>query len=289
MKHYYDNKAEYVLINREEPAKSLNLNKFYKLTPKSITLRDKKADQFYIWKTDLSVSSANTKSTNLTPVLANATSFQPHQQNILIYGTVDPDNPDSTMLRIRDNNKDYDVREFPKSKLLLDIVKFDGHWYASAISPTEGRLYIYKDFVQKVDGKRKNALVPYNILKLDNPVELSFSANTRFVMAQSRKGVAIYDLEEDERHNFDFKEQLLKGQLATWMDGHRITVNRDNMLEVFEFDNQNRRTLVAITANSLPFFDRDYERLFTLAKAEPDSKTKTTNLNKTFLKLNLED
>lgn len=287
VKHHYDNKYEYVLINREKPETSKNLNKVFNLAPKEITLRDKKPDQFYIWQTDLSLSSANTESTKPSPVLNNVASFMPHQENIVIYSLNDPAKPDKTQLMIRDNKKDYLIDELDKSELLVDIVKFDDHWYAVATSKAEGKMYIYKDPVQKIDRKVDNARAPYAILKIANPVKLSFSANTRFVMSQSKKSVAIYDFEDDDRYNYDFKTKLPAGQIATWMDGHRIMTTSGGKVEVFEFDNLNHTTLVPITSNSLPFFDRDYERLFTLA--QPDKKSAQVNLTETFLKLGIKD
>lgn len=287
VKHHYDGKFEFVLISRDEPGTSQNLNTFYSLAPKYIALRDKKPDQFYVWQTDLSLSRADTESKTLTPVLKNVASFMPHQDKLIIYSVNDPAKPDKTILKIRDDKKDYTIGEFEKSELLVDIVKFDDHWYAVATSTAEDKMYIYKDPIQKIDRKVANALAPYTILKISDPVKLSFSANTRFVMAQSKKSVAIYDFEDDNRYNYDFKSKLPVGQVATWMDGHRLLVRRSGSVDVFEFDNQNHRTLVPITANSLPFFDRDYERLFTYA--QPEKKSTETNLTETFLKIGIED
>ena len=287
VKHSYDGKYEYILINRETPSTSVNLNNFFGIAPKEIALRDKKADQFYILQTDLSLSSATSKSKTLTPVLANVSSFKSHQKEIIIYATNDPATPEVTTLMIRDNNKNYKIKDFAKSPLLLDIVQFDDHWYAAATSTKEGGLYIYQDPVQKIDRKLKNALIPYNILKITKPVKLNFSANARFVMAQNKKGVAVYDFEDEDRYNYDFTKELPAGQFATWMDGHRILTTIDKTSEVFEFDNQNKRTLVPITSNSLPYFDRNYERLFTLA--ESTTTPKSVDLNKTILKIGLKD
>lgn len=287
VKHSYDDKYEYLLINREAPATSINLNTFYGIAPKEISLRDKKADQFYILQTDLSLSSATSKSKTLTPVLANVSSFKSHQKELIIYATDDPKTPEVTTLMIRDNDKDYKIKDFAKSRLLLDIVQFDDHWYAAASSTKDGGLYIYKDPVQKIDRKLKNALIPYNILKISKPVKLNFSANARFIMAQNKKGVAVYDFEDENRYNYDFTKELPAGQYATWMDGHRILTTINKTSQVFEFDNQNKRILVPITSDSLPFFDRNYERLYTLA--ESATVPGSVDLNKTILKIGLKD
>lgn len=287
VKHSYDDTHEFVLISRDKPDTSKNLNKLYGLVPKDISLRDKDPDQFYIWQTDLTLSTATIESNKLTPVLKDVASYSPHQEKLIIYSVNDPSKPNKTTLKIRDDKKDYTIADLEKSKLLVDIVNFDDNWYAVATSKEEGKLYIYKDPVQKINRKVPNALVPFTILKITDPVKLSFSANTRFVMAQSRKAAAIYDFEEDERHSFNFKAELPKGQPATWMDGHRILTTETGKVEVFEFDNQNQTTLVPITSNSLPFFDRDYQRLFTLAK--PSKESKEVILTETFLKIGIKD
>jgi hypothetical protein len=51
---------------------------------------------------------------------------------------------------------------------------------------------------------------------------------------------------------------------ANWMDGHRLTFTSGAKTVVFDFDKTNQETLVAADPSYLPFFDRNYEVLYTL-------------------------
>jgi hypothetical protein len=53
-------------------------------------------------------------------------------------------------------------------------------------------------------------------------------------------------------------------QQAKWMDGHRLTAVTDGKVQVFDFDGTNLQTLVASRPEFTPYFDRDYQYIYTL-------------------------
>lgn len=287
VKHFYDDKFEFVVINIDEPAESVNINKLHGFNPISILLRDKKHDQLYIQKEDLSLNIATTKNVEITPILQNVSNFKTNRDNIVIYSTNDPKTPDKTNVKILLDDDTYNIATFTKSEMFLDIVEFDDDWSAVVVSKTEGKMSIFNDPFHKKDKKPLNNLRAFKSLNIVNPTELSFSTTVRFALAQSSTNLAIYDFEDHKKFEYKFDTPLANEQLANWMDGHRLLITKDNKVQLFEFDNHNKTSLVTINTDSEPFFDRDYLRIFTLAPTK--NNPGNSSLTRTSLKVGLKN
>jgi hypothetical protein len=98
------------------------------------------------------------------------------------------------------------------------------------------------------------------------PTHLAFSSNTEFVMTESGTSFADYDAETNKGYNFVSKLPLDTPLLhADWMDGHRISYVSGGKVVVFDYDNINAQSLIAASPNYTPFFDRNYDNVYTLA------------------------
>lgn len=286
IKHTYGDAAEFVMVDREEPTKSINVNKHLNRTPSTITLRDKKFDRLYLYDAATkALDAANTATKEITPILTGVESYKSYQENIILYAAANETTPDKTDVRYWDDGKIYQLKSFNATSVLLDMARYDGTFYTGVVSVKDGRLYIFADSLEKLKKKPKTEVAPYLLLKQSDPVKLSFSANTRFISVQSGSKFSVYDFEEDRRFSFTAKENVPLEVTASWMDGHRLVFNHNNKVVVYEFDGANPTTLTSIVTGSLPFFDRDYERLWTVAPNAGDPAK--TALTRTDLKLNL--
>jgi hypothetical protein len=121
------------------------------------------------------------------------------------------------------------------------------------------------------------------VLRVDAPDAVAFSSNARFVMAQgSGSKFAVYDAETERSTRYDTKTLPDPGEQAHWMDGHRLMVISAGKLVVFDYDGTNLQTLTPSLPGFVPFFDRNYERLYNLA---PSPTPNATSLTRTNLKL----
>jgi hypothetical protein len=180
----------------------------------------------------------------------------------------------------------YDLHTFnEETNVLLELARFDGAWYVAVVPVKEGRLYIYKDPFDRLKDRGTSALAPFALMKIADPAFVSFSANTRFVAVQAGSKFAVYDFETNRRFTYTMPGEIPATLKARWMDGHRLVLNQANKVTVFDFDGTNRQELSALIEGSLPYFDRDYERLYTLSPAKSDA-TKTA-LMRTSLKLDV--
>jgi hypothetical protein len=286
VRHTYGDANEYIVIDRTAEQNTYNLNKLIGQNPTRVALHDKKFDKLYIYSAETKLlQTVDAKTKIVTPVLEGVTSFKPYGDKTLLYTTVDPAQPDKTLLRLLDDNKSYTLRTFDTDgDILLEMAQFDGDQYVTAASVKTGRLYIYKNPLPKLKKNSKTPLTPFVLIRFAHPAKLSFSANTRFIAMQSGTRFAVYDFEENRRYSFTVPGELAPDQFATWMDGHRLLLNQDGKVQVVEFDGANQQNLGSILPGFLPFFDRDYERLYTLA---PVKDQPSVTLTRTSLKLKL--
>lgn len=270
LRHNFDGGFEYVMLDREQPAQSVNVNKTFNLNPSLITLRDKKFDQLYMLLGPNGLLQIGDLRTRLvTPVLNNVISYKTYSTEEVLFVTAEGAKTGKVLVKIRAADKVYTLRELPAgdTNYLLDIAKFDGSWFMLAGASAERRAYVYREPFEVLNQNEGNRTpVPETVLKADAAgVAVSFSANSRFMSLQSASEFSVYDAEMDRLHRFNTRLPVAANQKARWMDGHRLTFVSEGRLRVIEFDGNNIQELVGISGNHLPFFDRDYDRLFTIS------------------------
>ncbi len=268
VKHTFDAGVEFVLVDHQTPANSVNLSATFTGTAfTNISLRDKKFDRYYLH--DLpsqTLKTAELQGAIVAPLLEKVLQFKPHGADMLIYITSEGAKEGHVSAKIRDGGQDYTLRELPEDVLyLLDIARFNDRWYIVVGAATDKRVYVLRN---PIDFLRRNPpakLVPASIMRVDNPEFVSFSTNARFVAVQSGSQLNVYDAETDRNYRYDTKLELVPAQKATWMDGHRLTLTSGEKVEVFDFDGTNRQTLVSSYKSLTPYFKGDYTALYTLA------------------------
>ena len=263
VKHTFSSGSEFIVIDRQTPAASVNLNKTLATNPTQITLRDKKPDQFYLYdeKTE-ALQVADLKTHQPTTLLNGILAFKSYGADTVLYAAA---LGDKVQLKLRDNDGSFVLRTLPVgTKYLLDITQYNGHWYMIASAQNEGRLNIYKDPQDIIKQPSPKPLAPITYLKIDQPQFVSFSQNAEFIMVQDGTKFGVYDIETDRRLYYELKLPVDVSQQANWMDGDRLSVNDGVHSVVFDFDGTNQRTLVSSQLATTPFFDRDYTALYTL-------------------------
>ena len=267
IKHAYDGGSEFVVIDRETPAASINVNRLFQVPISDMTLRDKKFDQYYLHNTNGGVLwRADAKANQLTPILTHVAIFKPYQANVILYVSDETAASGKVMAKIWDNETIYNLREIPTSKTyLIDLTQFNGTWYMAVGEDSDQKTYIYKD--PFADLQRVPAKTPWahSVLIVKSPQFIGFSANARFIEVQGGSEFAVYDAENNEQFRYDIKQPLPQAQKANWMDGHRLILISNNKTVVFDFDGTNMQTLNPADPGYEVFFDRDFTWLFTIA------------------------
>lgn len=270
LKHNYSGGFEFIMIDRESPELSLNVNKTFNLNPDSISMRDKKFDQLYLHTIAGGVLQlVDLKNKTVTPLLTGVIAYKSYSSEEVLYVSAEGAPEGKVLVRIRTADKIYVLRELPAgdANYMVDIAKFDGSWFMVVGASSDKKAYVYKNPFDVLNRTSGNKIpIPEAVLKTNAIGQyVSFSANTRFIALQCGSQFAVYDAEMQRVHNYDTMLVLSANEKARWMDGHRLTVQSAGSLTVFEYDGNNTVQLVNITGNHLPYFDRDYDRFFTIS------------------------
>lgn len=270
LQHRYDGNSEFIMIDRANSEKTVNLNRIFKRNPTQVHMRDKKFDHLYLYDVgSQQLELGNLPDGKLEPVLSDVLSYKPHGQDMILYATKTGAAEGKARVVIRDGKTDYSLREVSlgdtPSSYLLDLAQYDSDWYMLAGSSVDQKVYVYRNPLETLKQTPKPMLIPATVLRVDQPTHVSFSANTRFMAVQGGSKFAVYDAEYDRSFRYTLPVELDTEQPAKWMDGHRLTARSQSKLVIFDYDGINLQSLTPMLANSLPFFDRDYKRLYTLA------------------------
>ena len=165
---------------------------------------------------------------------------------------------------------------------MFDIARFDGKWYIAAGSTAESKVYLFIDPVEQLKSTKKSFPSAKIALKMDNPRFVSFSGNARFLAVQSGATFALYDAETERSFKYDDGLATPVERKALWMDGHRLVVNKEQKVNVFDFDGTNLQQLSATNDAAPAVFDKDYKAMFTVA---PSAAAGTVSIDRTELKV----
>jgi len=270
LQHTYDGKTEYILVDRTNPAQSLNLNTTLAANPAKLTLNNKKYDQYYLYAADGNLQTATLSKPAPAAVLQHVLAYQSYGSSTLLYATSSGAPAGKVLVKLLIGGQTYVIHSFPAgTNYLLDLTTYSGTLYVAAGAGAENKVYIYADPVGQYGAAPHQALVPSQVLHLDGPNYLSFSTNAQFIVAEAGTQFGIYDIENQKGYTYTVVQPLDPPQAhATWMDGDRLDYVSGGKLSVFDYDNANRQTLVKAGSAYLPAFAPDYKYVYLVAPSD---------------------
>jgi hypothetical protein len=262
VRHDFTGSSEYIMIDRQTPASSLNLTKALGVNPSKLTLRDKKYDQYYMYDSAAKTLQAiDLKDKQAVSYLAKVLAYKSYGADVMEYVVDDGTVPGKVQLKLKEGNDIYTLRTFSSgTEYLLDLAQYSGDWYVVAGAKGEGIISVFKNPQSTL--KNHKELAPLSVLRVENPQFISFSADTQLVAVQSGVKFGVYDIEADRRYYYELKPLVALDRQAKWMDGDRLSIENDNKTLVFDYDGINQQTLAANDPSFDPFFDRDYTTLY---------------------------
>lgn len=264
--HTFSGGREFIILDRNNPGKSINVNKFFKTNPTQVALRNKKSNQLYLYgQKGGTLSVADTgKGTVAAPVLRNILAFKSYGSDIIDYVTQAGEPAGQAQARIWNDGKSYPLYTFEAGKkYLLDTASYNGHDYYVAGSDAAGRTNLYKDPLKSLKDPSVAKAIPMLALRADGATKASFSDNARFVGIEGGQSFAVYDFETEHYYHYSLKSPLASS--LHWMDGHRLIGESKGNIFVMDYDSTNQQSLVSTDSILGGFFDRNYKQMFTLA------------------------
>jgi len=267
-KYTYGTGYEFLILNRDQPEKVINVNQVLGVNPVEISLRDKQTNQLYLFNPASGLLQlADVSSKVINPILNSVTAFKTHGEDVIIYSQKISEN--SQNVYIKDNDQTYQLSTLPLGKTLLDVARFNKNWFYVVGSDVEKKTYVYKNPVEKLRSNPSVRIAPISVLRTTEDLErITFSTNTRFVMAHGGKSIGIYDVEMDEAHKISLNELPDPATKLAWMDGHRVMLHSGGNVRIFDFDGSNSQQLVAASGEESVYFDRDYTVIYTIRKSD---------------------
>lgn len=256
---------QFVIFDRANPAQYQNINTIMGISPSKVTLFDKAVEKVYVYdqlNRELRIADLIKKTLN-EPIATNVFDYKTHGADTVVYAASLPDTPSQAVIAVRQDDKTYTLRKVPASdaeRYVMEVARYDGHWYYVAAAQSEGKIYIYKDPKLLTDGQTQ----PYlSVMRLEQPMFASFSANARNIAVQSGAELAVYDNETQRQYRFKVGDiDVPQSYKMEWMDGHRLLAVKDGAARVTDFDGSNQQALPIVRAlGTSVYFDRNYKTM----------------------------
>lgn len=266
LQHKYDDKTEYILASRSQPAESINLTNTLSPGTSVVSLINRKYDRYYLYDPAAqTLRRATLKEPAPVLVLEGVITYKTYSDDTVLYVTGNDAPAGKLWAKLSIGSKTYNIRILPTgTNYLLDLTKYDGAMYVVVGAGAENRVLIFKDPVGQLSRQPKRIAVSERVLRVEQPNYLSFSDNTQFIVTQNGNNFGVYDIENKKTYRYKTTEPIDAPQPnADWMDGNRLMYISDGKLIVFDYDNTNRQSLVAAGSVFMPAFSPDFKRLYT--------------------------
>lgn len=273
LKRVFGDKTEWIVFDREDPGESFNLNTDLGISPVEVSLRDKKFDQFYYLESKPGIlRNANADNKTISaPLIDKVIDYRTYGDHTILYVTKDKVPTGRAEFRIRDDGKTYTLKQASESDhYVLDLSRFDDKWFYVAGSSKDDIVSVYENPVDSLKSDSDEPLLVTALMRLKNPRFVSFSANTQFIGLQSGDSLLVIDLEDAHQYRTNLDQDIALDQKLRWMDGHRFIYTINSQSYIVDFDGSNKNTLVTSRMKYGPFFDRDYDNVFTFEDSKSD-------------------
>jgi hypothetical protein len=269
LNHLYNGTNEYILVNINHPANSVNLTQTFKnFQFTSLNFINEQYSQYYLYDANtLTLSKVSLNNPTIeTPVLNNVLSWDSYLTNTILYVTPNKFQKGYVNVDELNNGQNFVIKTFEGGgNYLLDMAGYNGVDYVAAGSSLKSKVYIFKDPVGQINNDPTQKPVPIQVLFVKNPNYLSFSDNAQFIVAENGQQFGVFNIANQHGYNYIAKLPLQAPQLhATWMDGDRLTYVSGNKMVIFDYDHNYRQILEAASPNYIPAFDPNYHFIYNL-------------------------
>lgn len=276
----FDQTTEYLMLDREDPALSININATLGIKPAKLSLRDKHPEKLYF----LDVVPGTLRSADLrartisAPLAQGVIDYRSYGEDIVMYVTHhNVTDTGRVEFRVLEGSREFTLKSVGQSdNYVLDVSRYEDKWYYVVGAAADNLAFVYQNPLDSLKANETSLNVSA-LLRLDNPQFASFSANTQFIAVQSGNNLLTFDLEDRRQYRTILDHDIPLNQELDWMDGHRLLYTVSGQSYMIEFDGSNEETLVTSELMPGPFFDRDYDNIFTIetSKADPGKKALT--------------
>ncbi|MBA2279598.1 PEGA domain-containing protein [Candidatus Saccharibacteria bacterium] len=279
----YEGKTEFIMFDHENTSESLNINTTLGIAPISLSLRNKQWEQIYFLDAiPGTLRSGDLRARTISaPLVLGVITYRTSGNDIILYATQTDVEAGQTEFRIMEAGVIYKLKVVNQSDAyVLDVSRYEKRWYYVVGSASDNMAFVYENPLPALKPGAKTPLIISGILRIDNPRFASFSDNTQYFAVQSGSEIVTINLEDDRQYRLKLKHDIPVNQKIDWMDGHRFLYVVDGQSFIVDFDGSNEETLVTMLASVEPFFDRDFNNVYTLEPSKLDASKSALTVTK---------
>jgi len=117
---------------------------------------------------------------------------------------------------------------------------------------------------------------------VDSPQDLSISADSSVIIAQSGQSFASYEFEAERSYSFKMEPTLDASHDLRWVDGQHFTISAGSVQYMSDFDGSNQYKLVKSASFLGAYFERNMDFMYTFT---PEVIDKTpAQVTRTFMR-----
>lgn len=279
--------VEYVLIDRDDPAKSKNVSKlFSNVVFTEVSLRDRKNDLLFLHDTASgNIYRANAGNGQSELFVEGAVDYVAYGNDAVLYVTRKDAGEGMVKAVLKKGDTLYPLRDIhADSTYLLEMARNGNALVMGIGSPAENRIIVYNDPINALRQNDFSTLpVPTTVLRVEKPEELTISSDASVILARGGQKFATHEFEEDRTYVFDTEYPITSGQELNWMDGQHIMMGvAENDQLVMDFDGSNQLLLSKSQPTLGSIFDGPINRQFTFNP--PGADGSAAQLVRTFLR-----
>lgn len=271
VKHVYNNdKVEWLLVDRADPLKSINLSTTFAIAPTKVVFGNGSGRDLYV-QTDDIVRRINLDQQTLSrPLASNVEEFSIYSEDTVVYTT----RPDATRENQRHVGYFEDGMEageilysYPADTPNVHVAVGD-YFFKRYVAVTHGSvLELYSGTLPRGTTKA-NLRQEMSATLAKDTLRLNFSHNGRFVVAQSAAGYTTYDIELKKTDTTAFKRPVAVERKLQWLDDYMIWNDAGGILRFYEFDGANQQDIMPVVEGQTAILSGNNKYIYAVAPTE---------------------
>lgn len=279
IRHVYDNdKTEWLLLDREEPEKSINLSTMFAINPSKIQFAGGGEKLLFVQIGDV-VRRINIDEETLSRPLATGVAyFNRYDDKTIVYATTADTNAKRTVgYASVDIERPVPFGTYPADDqpLLIDMGSYFSKRYVSILHGQQ--MTIWSGNVPTLDSKGtlkvfKKQMVPAGALNM------TVSRNGRFFVTQLSDGYATYDIDLKKYDHTTWNVLPTVQRELQWLDDYMIWTDAGDRLRFYEFDGANQNDIMPVVEGFTATITPNNKWVYGIGKTEDGLELKRAQL-----------
>lgn len=269
IRHTYNGgQNEWILLDRDEPEKSVNINTTYGVSPTKLVFAGG-GDRLLFVQTDDIVRRINLDDQTLSrPLVTHVSTFNVYDEKTIVYAAAASDGGERMVgYAAMDIPQPVIIHVYPGDglPLLVDMATYFNKKY---LSVAYGQTLTIESGDLPTAGN-KGDLKQYAQLSIPEGVSrLTMSRNGRFVVSEIPGGFATYDLELKKYDKTNWAYPAAAQRTVAWLDDYIIWSDNGGHMRLYDFDGANQQTIMTVVEGNTVTISPNGKYIYGITKSD---------------------